>query len=110
MQLLKKYLWTVSLVLPLTFYAQNPQEELLNWQAARKLTWNDYSGKLIRHRMQQLPLLLIWALNTIFQIAVSIIKSIAVFQKTNPGSVTKMILFFHMNKGILTLQSYLHAN
>src|SRR5579885_2924178 len=45
MQLLKNKLWIISFVFPLTLQAQNSQDELINWQAGRKLTWNDYYGK-----------------------------------------------------------------
>lgn len=42
---LKSYSWIVILAFPLALRAQSPKEELINWQAGRKLTWNDYYGK-----------------------------------------------------------------
>src|SRR5574338_86889 len=41
----KKYLWIIALVFSLTMQAQNSKEELIPWQAGRKLSWNDYYGK-----------------------------------------------------------------
>jgi Bacterial protein of unknown function (DUF922) len=44
MQLLKLY-FTLLVSLPLFSFAQDKDEELINWSNSRQLTWNDYKGK-----------------------------------------------------------------
>jgi Bacterial protein of unknown function (DUF922) len=44
MEHLKKYLLLFTLV-PAICFAQEKDEELIDWKASRQLTWNDYKGR-----------------------------------------------------------------
>jgi hypothetical protein len=44
MQRIKVYFILLLLVSPLSNFAQGKNEELINWSATNRLTWNDYKG------------------------------------------------------------------
>src|SRR6266567_3162991 len=45
MQRIRKYLVLLSLASPLLNFAQTKNEELIDWSATNRLTWNDYKGR-----------------------------------------------------------------
>jgi len=44
MKRLLKYVVLFIFIIPIAAFAQNKNEELLDWSASRKLTWNDYKA------------------------------------------------------------------
>ncbi|OQY93737.1 MAG: hypothetical protein B6D37_10650, partial [Sphingobacteriales bacterium UTBCD1] len=44
MQSMKKKLWITLMFLPFLLNAQTIKEDLIKWDAGRKLTWKDYNG------------------------------------------------------------------
>lgn len=45
MKFLIKYFFLLFIIIPLFSSSQSKNEELLDWSASRKLTWNDYKAK-----------------------------------------------------------------
>src|SRR5258706_16389963 len=44
MKSLLKYYFLFLLIIPSILFAQSKDEELLDWSASRRLTWNDYKA------------------------------------------------------------------
>src|SRR5262245_28782263 len=45
MQMVKKYAPFLFILFPFIAFAQDPNEELLNWNTGKRLGWNDYKSK-----------------------------------------------------------------